>query len=79
MVFGHADSSNLIIWVTTRPTDNETLNAAREIFQLRHTTLGAMIWGSLMGSFQLEIICDEDKFKTDLECDGVKLWYYIWK
>ena len=38
-----------------------------------------MLWDSLTVGFQLEIIIDEYKLKTDLEYDGVKLLYQILK
>ena len=75
--FNHADSSKLNKIVPTKPTNVDELNNVRNNLKMKHAMLGAMVWDSLLPSYQLEIIGDEDKFKTESEYDGVKLWHYI--
>ena len=77
--FNHVDSFKLIKVVGTKPTDLAGLNEIRNNLRIKHAMLGAMVWDSLLPSFQLDIIGEEDKFKTSSEYNRINVWHYIKK
>ena len=61
------------------PTDDATLNAARNRAKMKHVIMGKKIWSSLTAEFQIEIMGKEDEFtvgKSD-DYDGPMLWDFI--
>ena len=47
------------------PTDDATLNAARNLMKLKHIMMGTKIWNSLSSEFKIEISGDNQEFKID--------------
>jgi len=62
---------------TVAPTDDATLNDARNQRKLRHVMMGNKIWSSLKSKYQLEILPNVDEFKYQGEFDGVKLLQHM--
>ena len=59
--FVYANYPKLIKIVTTKTTNTADMEKIRNNLKMKHALLGAMGWDSLLPSFQLEIIGDEEK------------------
>ena len=51
--------------VVAKPADLAELNTICNNLKMKHAMLRAMVWDSLLPSFQLNIIGYEDKFKNE--------------
>ena len=59
------------------PTDDATLNDARNLEKLKHIMMGTKIWNSLSSSFKIEISGSKKEFKKNQEYVGPLLWDFI--
>ena len=74
-----ADTPNYFKTFSPLPTNNNELDAMRNQTKIRHVMLGNKLWNSFTSNFQLEILPQSGKFKSEGEFNGVQLLHHFRK
>ena len=73
----HANTPKYHAISEKNPTDDNTLNEARNRIKSKHVIMGKKIWNNLKSQFQIKIVTDNGKYKIGSEYIGPLLWDFI--